>query len=423
MASPTGDSYVCPPGGVIAGGRYRFAGKRIIVAGDSLTDSGQSWGGGGYLWGLALARSPVLVSRNAGIAGNNIGQLTGRWAADVAAYSPAAVMTRIGTNDVESGSTTTITAFSAAYQPIIDWHLTNGIPGIIHAIPPESGTPGAAIVARNDWLAAQCAAHSSLLKFANDSTDLGDAGYAYQSQYYADGTHLNGYGRRKQGERMAPILSALFGNAECRLLDPTDNTLTNPASNQHVKNPHMAGTSGTVGAGFTGTAPTAWSLSRSGGGTAQCSIVAADPGDPVQVPWLRVTPQTAAAGEQFTVSSLLQHPAYDTTLSSLTRLDLTAEVRFNSLDASKFTQLNSGVVDGAYVPSDWHILYMGYPQTLNEAVIVRQGLPRDNVFWSDVAHAANSLTVKFLLTASASGFTSSPGSFDIRCVSVRGLQD
>lgn len=420
MATPVGDSYTCDSGGAIAAGRYRFAGKRIVVAGDSLTD--HFYGGGGFLWGLALARSPVLVSWNAGVAGDQISSLTGRWSSDVVAKTPSAVLTRIGTNNVEGGSTTDTTAFASAYQPIIDWHVSSGVPGIIHAIPPEVGTPGTAITARNDWLAAQCSAHPDLLRFANDSLALGDAGYNGNSTYMPDGTHMNGYGRRKQGEAMAATLLALFGSAESRLLDATDNTLANPTSNQHVKNPHMAGTSGTFGAGITGTLPTYWTASRSGSATASVSVIAADGGDPLQVPWLRITPQTGASGERIAVASVLEHPAYGTTLASLTRLDLTAEVRFNNLDASKFSLLSSGVSDGAYVPSDWHLLHMGYPETLNETVIVRHGLSRDNVFWSDVAHGANSLTVQFLLDVSSAGFSSSPGSIDIRCVSVRGMQ-
>lgn len=415
-----GEFYSCPPGGRIAAGWHRFAGKHAVVAGDSLSDP--FWGGGGYYWGLALARSPVLVAWNAGVAGNQISALTARWPTDVAAKNPAAVMTRIGTNNVESGSTTDTTAFAAMYQPIIDWHVTNGIPGVIHAIPPEVGTPGAAILARNEWLAAQCAAHPSLLKFADDSRALGDAGYNGNSTYMPDGTHMNGWGRRLQGEDMVPTLVNLFGTAECRLLDAIDNTLTNPASNQHVKNPHNAGTGGTLGAGITGTLPDHWSAGRSGTATAEVDIIAADVGDQVQVPWLRITPQTGASGERFTIASLLQHPAYDGTPESLTRLDLTAEVRFVGLDASKFSLLMSGVTDGPYVPSDWHLLHMGYPKTLNEAVLVRQGLARANVFWVDIAHAANSLSVNFLLDVGAAGFTTSPGSIDFRCVSVRGEQ-
>lgn len=415
-----GEVYACETGGQIHAGRHRFAGKNIVVAGESLT--AMSYGGGGFLWGLALARSPVLVSWNAGVPGNTIGALTARWTTDVNNQNPSAVMTRIGTNDVSAGSTTNTTTFASDYQPIIDWHLTNNIPGLIHAIPPEVGTPGTAIVARNNWLSAQCAAHPSLLKFVNDSLALGDGSYTANATYMPDGTHMNGYGRRKQAEAMASTLAALFGNAESRLLDPTDNTLTNPASNQHVKNPHMSGTGGTVGSGFTGTMPTYWTASRSGAATATVAIVAADAGDPVQVPWLRLTPQTGASGERFTIASQLEHPAYGTTLASLTRLDLTAEVRFNNLDASKFDKLYSGVVDSPYVPSDWHLLDFNYPQTLNETVIVRHGLSRDNVFWADVAHAANSLYVNFLLDVSAVGFSSSPGSIDIRCVSVRGKQ-
>ncbi len=420
------DSYSCASGGTIRGGIVSGLAGSIVVAGDSLTDIAWTGGMGGYAWGLALARSPVLVGYNAGVAGNNIGNLWSRWGTDVTAHDHVAVMTRIGTNDVDSASTTTITAFTAAYQPIIDWHVTNNVPGVIHAIPPESATPGNAIVARNDWLAAQCAAHPALLHFANDSIDLGDGSYTYQSAYYADGTHMNGWGKRKQGERMASVLQAIFGTADTRLLNPNDQYAIDTGSNQYVTNPHMAGTAGTKGSGVTGTVPTGWTVACSGSNSAVASIVAADVADPVTVPWMRIAPSAAAGGEYIRASHTLTCPAFANTLASLKRADMVAEVRFNALDASKFTELDSGVnsyTNGGLYPSRVHQLHLGYAQTINDTVIVRQGLQRDQGGFTLQSIPANGLRVQFDLTAAAGGYSSSPGSIDIRCVSVRGRTD
>lgn len=420
------DAYSCASGGAIRAGWYSGLAGNLVVAGDSLTDIGFTGGMGGYGWGLALARSGVLVGYNAGVAGNQIANLWSRWSADVAGHAPVAVMTRIGTNNVDGNSTTNIAAFTADYQPILDWHVSNAVPGVIHAIPPESGTSGAAILARNAWLAAQCAAHPGLLYFADDSIDLGDGAYAYQPQYYADGTHMGPWGKRKQGERMAPVLQAIFGQRESRLLDPADQYANNAASNQYVANAHMAGSAGTTGSGVTGTVPTGWTVACSGGASAVASIVAADIGDALAVPWLRITPSAAAGGEYVRVSQVLTHPAFAGTLASLKRLDLVAEVRFNGLDASKFTELASGVcsfTNGGLFPSRIHQLHLGYGQTLNDTVIVRQGLQRDQGGFALQSIPANGLRVQFDLTAAAGGYGASPGSIDIRCVSVRGRTD
>lgn len=420
------DTYSCASGGTIRGGIVSGLAGNLVVAGDSLTDIGFTGGMGGYGWGLALARSGVLVGYNAGVAGNQIANLWARWSADVAGHEHVAVMTRIGTNNVDGNSTTNIAAFAADYQPLIDWHVTNNVPGVIHAIPPESGTPGAAILARNAWLSAQCAAHPGLLYFADDSIDLGDASYAYQSQYYADGTHMGPWGKRKQGERMAPVLQAIFGQRESRLLDPSDQYANNPSSNQYVANAHMAGTAGTKGSGVSGTVPTGWTVACSGSNTAVASLVAADIGDPIAAPWLRIAPATAAGGEYVRVSQILTHPAFAGTLAALKRLDLVAEVRFNGLDASKFTELASGVssyTNGGLFPSRIHQLHLGYAQTLNDTVIVRQGLQRDQGGFALQSIPANGLRVQFDLTAAAGGYGASPGSIDLRCVSVRGRTD
>lgn len=405
------ESFAIASGEVLSGGRFRFSNEKIVVAGDSLTDA--NWmNGGAFQWGLALARSPMMVCYNAGVAGENIDQLVDRWDTTVANHGAAAILTRIGTNNLSPSSLPGASiALHAKYQPIIDWHVANKVPGVIHAIPPEQDVPAAELIEVNSWLSAQCAAHPGLLYFANDSVDLGDAGYNYIADYFVDTTHMNGYGKRKQGERMAPVLRSLFGTRDIRISDGTDTYAQNPASNQLVTNPLMAGA---------GSIPTGWTATSYGAGTLSTQIIPADLSDPVQVPWARITPLTASAGSILRFRSLLDHPAYSTD-PTFKRMDMVAEIRFVGLDASVFTMLEMGVewVANGAVPSRALNLQMGFPEVLNDVVIARHGLevvPPTN-------YAANSLQAFIRLTAAAGGYAVSPGSIDVRCVSVRARQD
>lgn len=410
-----GEFYSCESGGAIAAGHLLWRDQPIVTAGDSLTEYGS-----GCLWGLALARSPVRICYNAGVAGNMIDDLWARWATDVAARNPKAVLTRVGTNNVDGASTLDTTAFAASYQPIIDWHVTTNTHGGIHAIPPEVGTPGAAILARNDWLAAQCAAHSSLLKFADDSRALGDAGYNGDYAYMPDGTHMNGWARREQGEDDKPVFQAMFGTADVRLLDANDNHVTNPASTQYVKNPHMAGTTGGK-TNCTGTVATDYSVICSAGSSNQADIIAADVGDPVQVPWQRITPQSGAVNDRIMLQTYLSHPAFTSSIADMRSLDAIAEVRFVGFDASKFKWLLGYVTsseNGGTQPSGMLALHMEFPKTLNEAIIFRQSLDRDRPYNTLYGHSANTFHLDLMLDV-AVAFASSPGSIDFRCISVR----
>lgn len=422
MISPVGDSYACASNEHIRAGRSDWLNAYIITSGDSLVD--ETWDDSGLHWARALARSPVIVDRNAGKAGDTIEGLTARWAADVAAYSPKLVETRIGTNNVDGGATADIGTFPTKYQPIIDWHVTNNVRGILHAIPPEVGTPGDAIMARNGWIAAQCAAHPGLLYFADDSWGLAsDAGYTADATKFLDGTHMNGWGNWLQANAMKPLIKAIFGSNEIRLLDPTDTTIINSGSNQHVNNPHNYGTGGTVGAGISGTLPDSWSVERTGTLTADVSIVSADVSDPVQVPWIRMTPTSGAVNASLILAAGMTHPAYAGTEAALTRLDGVAEIRFVGFDPAKFTSLRTFTQTSFSWSGGWHTLIMAFPVVLNEVIVIRHGWRRNGTGWWNQPEPVTSNTLKlhFLLNV-GTAFSSSQGSIDIRCASVRGLQ-
>lgn len=72
---------------------------RIVFVGDSLTD-GSAWTD----WVAATLRAhghPQLRMFDAGVAGNKIGQVKARYAADVLAHNPDLVVLTIGTNDTQ----------------------------------------------------------------------------------------------------------------------------------------------------------------------------------------------------------------------------------------------------------------------------------------------------------------------------------
>ena len=423
-----GESYFAAHGQDVAAGTYRFlANDEVIVAGDSLTDG--NYGGGGYIWGLALARSPVIVAFNAGKAGDTIQQLWTRWPTDVTAKTPKAVLTRIGTNNVDASSTTDITSFVAAYQPIIDWHVSNGKRGLIYALPPEGTvlTEAAGIKARNDWLAAQCAAHPSLLAYVQDSTGIGDSEYRAVAAYYVNevpAVHMNSLGRRTQGEAMAAALVAAFGQAESRLLDATDTYSQNSGSTQYAVNPHNAGTAGTTNNATycTGTIPSNWLVHLYYGlTTTVCSKPAADGGDACQAPWFRVNfPSSAAANAQVTLFHDLQHPAFTDQIADLEALNVCIEARFVNFDASKWDSLELSVEGAGYAEPFYKTIYgLGFAKTLNETVLLKHGLPRNQYTWMTIAAvAANTLKLRLRLV-SAAGFSGGAGSIDFRCQSAR----
>lgn len=415
MASPSGDSYQCASGGVIAGGRPAGKSGRIVVAGDSLTDMAGSFAG--YRWGLPLIGSPLLISYNAGVFSNTIEDLINRWATTVLAYNPDIVMIRIGTN---SGNVPTAT-WQAQYDWLISSLLENGIFGVFHAVPPRAGT----LVPRamSDYLSTACAAHLGHLVFIDDSVDLGYSDYSYNPAYYiVDGVHMSDLGEYSQGKRMATVLRNVFQKIDPRIKVGTDTYEQSTSSNQYLRNPLFTGTGGTL-SGVTGVAPTHWTIARSGAGTAvTSSIVAADPGDSVQIPWLRLTP-TAVGGadHEISVYSDTIHPAFLADMSDVKRFDLVTECRLAACNGAVWKNIEQqGTAGSAYVAPANGFGMVGCG-ILNETITLRTSLARD-FKQEPVAIAANSLRYLLRFTfqgASAGGI----GSIDLRCASVRGLPD
>lgn len=399
MAIPVGDTYTVASGQAIFAGRSNvsFVTGDAVVAGDSLT--ALSFNSGGYRLGIPLMLFPPRVLHNAGIAGNTIKQLVDRFQTDVVAKGAQIAIIRIGTNGPGVGT------YQDQYTALFNMLQTAGMFGIFHAVPPKGlGTAGvvAPFVAQNAWLKQQCLAAPTRLAFVEDSQGLGDEFYNVIPGFFSDNIHMNSKGVYVEAKAMAPILGNILAKQEARLLDATDVFPTSPSSNQYVSNPHMAGS---------GALPTNWTSSLLSGATVTTAIVAADAGDPVQVPWLRVT-YTGATGSAsaHVARTVLQHPAIDSTIK---RFDTVAEVRFNSLDTTNINRFSygvdvgSGLIAGATVPINGNGI-------ITERMVLRDALQRDTT----LTYLAN--TLRFAFTLEFSGAAGAVGSIDIRCVSVRG---
>lgn len=402
MASPVADSYNCAVGESIAGGRFAYwIDKRVVFQGDSLTSAD----GGGSAWGLAIARSPVSPCFNSAEWGSTIDVCVTRYTSEVEALAPDLVLTRIGTNNCSSGLQVDDPTFIALYQDVIDWHVSTNTKGILHAVPPETGTPGPALRSVNDWIAGQCSAHPTLLRFADDSLEMADGSYNLDTSYAPDGTHMNGKGKRAQGESMAVLFRSFFGQANVLILDPTDTYDQNPASTQYVTNPMLSGSGGTAVLGASGTVPASWYAS----GNAVCSIVDAEIDDANQNHWWRIDLHDMADGGHVWIIGDMEHPA-----TTMDRVELCYELRFVDFNTTHFDDIQSSIDKSFSQPYNVSYLDMtGMTETLNESIIVRRGLRADTV----VSHGANTLRA-FISINVATAFTASQGYIDIRCVSA-----
>lgn len=397
MATAVADSYTVTSGQPVNAGRFpafeKWAGD-VVVAGDSLTDL--AYPSGGYRAGLPLTRNPPRVIYNAGVTNNTTTDLLNRFDADVIAKGAQIAMVRIGTN---GGNI--VPDFTAMFGKL----KTAGMKGVFHAIPPKGlGTPSvmSPFDATNIWIKAQCEADPNWLQFVDDSRDLGDAFYNCIPSFYIDNIHMNGKGVMAQGRSMSPRLQQILAQVDPRVVDSADKY---PSTNQYVQNGQIAGS---------GALPTGWSAGAFGGSTtASTAIIAADVGDPVQVPWLRVTYLTGGGGTfAFSVNPPMLNPAID---ASIKRFDIVAELRLNNLDTDKCSSLAVQVAAGAN-PIAGGTINIGGAGVISERMVYRDSLNRNTT----LTYTANQLTASMTLVFS-SAFTTSIGSIDIRCVSIRGL--
>lgn len=367
-----------------------------------------------YTWTNGIAGGALKFVANCGIASDTIQDVINRIDNSFTSGSPGLagltnlgrVFLRIGTNNFRYGGGIT-SGTQAQYITLFNKCLSYADEVIVFAVPPvgAAGSPdGAGIPSVNAWLSSYCSANAGL-KFINDCITV-DNGSGNWVAAYDSGDHIHFSNRAscQMGLDGGDLLAAHLGSIYPSPLstDPADKY---PATQQWVTNHTNQGTG----------IPTGWFLGSYGSGFASSgAIVAADVGDPNQVPWFRVTPTqiTAGGGAYLSVGCGLAYPAITT--SAPDTLEIMHQIRYNGFDSSKFAHSQLfvyGVSNEQLNPPMFMYLQNG---TINRTITARQAIRRSG---TRLAHASASLTWAF---QAGSTFTGSMGSFDIRCLTIRG---
>lgn len=455
MASPVADTYSAPSGVPVYGGRYGLGGQlsgeallaglqadggmgtqaselsgaaalagvtagggmgilkseRTALVGDSLT--ALSYGPlHPYTWANGIAGGALKFVANCGVASDTIQDVINRidnsytsGSPGLAGLSPLGrVFLRIGTNNFRGG-TGISGGTESQYITLFGKLLTYCSEVIVFAVPPV-GSPenGSGIPSVNAWLSSYCAANPSTMKFINDCVTVDNGSGDWATGYVPfDGVHFSNTGSCQIGfDGGAALAAHLSGYSSPLSTDPADKY---PAQPQWVDN-HVNAGSGV---------PTGWSLGSYGSGFASSgSLVAADVADPNQVPWFRVTPTqvTAGSGAYLAVECGLSGAAITTSVPDV--LELLYEIRFNAFDSSKFKHVRMlalGNNNEELCPPMFLHLSNG---TLTRSCVARQAIRRSG---TRITHTSCSLV--FALEA-ASSFTGGMGTFDLRCLTIRG---
>lgn len=231
-------------------------------------------------------------------------------------------------------------------------------------------------------------------------------------QFFAsDEIHMNGAGAYQMGRSAKMQLVALFANqGYSRAPLVTDAADVYPTIPQWVDNPVLAGTGGSVGGGWTGTAPTGWTVGTNGSGLAgTASIVAADAGDTNTVPWLRITPSQSASAR---ILVSMAASGRSITSSDPDTLEQIIELRFNSLRNFEmldfWIQNNSGQKFTSTAYLKW-----GKDIGASGTAVLRQKFQRSG-------STAGGTPTAYIYIHGANSASGSMGSVDIRCPSIEG---
>lgn len=406
----TPDTYSAASGrAIIQGQMPRWPTQDCVVAGDSITQFGT-----GFVWGFPACGSPFRLVNNAGVSGDTLENLLARWQATVLDKLPngGCIFLRIGTNSLGKSQS----AFMALYQQFVDSVVANpSLKMVMHAIPVKAGA-GAIAKALNVQIKALADQLPERLRYTDDCAAMGDAGYEPLPGMLLDGVHMAPLGSYTSGIAMAADIKKWVRYTDPRVVLSSDSYTVNPASKQYVKNPTLAGTTGTVSQGITGQAATGLSVYGYGGGvTGTAAIVPADVGDGVHVPWQRVTLTGATGVGYLYITADMQHPAIPQT-DTTNALDLVYEFRLNSLDTASLGSLSSFVLssNNYCVPASG--IGMAGAGVLSGTFIGRNSYKRGAF---DIP--ANTMKL-YLELGVKQAFSGSIGSIDVRCISTTGHQ-
>lgn len=422
MPTPRPDTYSIASGEDLWAGGDGPVPQTVAFVGDSLT--ALSYGPlHPYTWALGIA-GPLKPVANCGVASDTIANVLARIDNDYTNASPGLsgltklgwVMLRIGTNDYRNGASIDSGGYTN-YAALLDKCLSYAQRVIVMAVPPvyDSGdSRGDGIPGANSWLQSYCAGNTRL-HFVDDCAGLRSGGNWVSSIYTSDGIHFSDAGSYELGIIGGTAIADILASHDYASVLSTDAADVYPTQPQWVTNHTMSGTGGTNALG-SGSVPSGWSVSAAGSGFAATSlIVAADVEDANQTPWLRVTPTALGANTGWiNTKCSLSSATIDSSYPDA--LDMMVEIRFNGLDASKFSRLQMytyGVSNERLAPDSY--LRMNTTATITRTVVARSALRRATA--GRVSHASASAELQW---RSAGSFTGSMGSFDQRCLTIRG---
>ena len=153
-----------------------------------------------------MKAEPGWDVRNRGVNGERSDQMRARWARDVAAVSPSAVIIIAGVNDVYQGRP--VEHVTRELRAMYDLAAAARIPVVAGSIVPyNTATPeqNAKMRAINDWIRAE-AARDANIAFADTRAAVAQAGNPDLLRSSPDGLHPDADGYKRMAEALAPVL-------------------------------------------------------------------------------------------------------------------------------------------------------------------------------------------------------------------------
>ena len=405
------------------------------LVGDSLTDNSiyelttATWMGG-------IAGGVFRPVANLGVSGETTSQILSRIDNSYTAGSPGLaglaaalgqsklgrVFLRCGTNDARGLSNWS--SISTAYASLVAKCLIYADEVVIGSVPPicspeaSFASKDAAAQTINAGLLAAYGSNPAGIIYIDDGAALRVGGVpsgAGVSSYFQDGIHMTYAGCRRMGivggDQLVTALAAKgWSYASPLVTSNTDTYAVTPASNQWANNPAMAGTNAVTGS-WPGNLVNGMSIGATGAGAGTVSIVTDGIGT-----WQRVTP-TQGQTTGWTQLSMAT-TGRSITSGDPSRVEAIVQVRFNALDLTNVKRLTffarGNTSNNQYLlPQFW--LNLGPESTtLTKTVTMRSNLPRQ----SGVTESGITLALALEYQNTFSG--ASMGSFDVRCVSLRG---
>lgn len=418
-----------PPSTAPAAGVARTA----FIIGDSITE--HNYGATPFYLQNGLMRGKSLqLIHNAGHSGQSISglvsQIEENWI-DAAGGAMGLVdmpvcgwgFLRIGTNNARgtagSAGVAIDGSMQTSYEAIITRLLDFCAHLVILPVPPIGGfgiTKNTAVPGYNAFLQGLVAADTTgRLHWLDDCADLVDGSGNVIDGYFNPGDELHpiAAGQYRMALTAEAGLAALLANQAYTSDLITSAADVYPTTNNWNGNTTNAGTGGTLGTGVTGTAPDGFDFTCTSGAGAAVSIVAADGGDPNTVPWVRITPSATVSGGY--IGCDISGSGRTVTTTDPQDIEQMAEVRFNSVDATKISEVQLELRVGAYeLPKRARLQFGGWGSLISRTFVLRQRIHRKDAN-ADTGTVRNKFTV-----VTGSTFTGSVGSIDFRCYSNKG---